>query len=182
MKNIAILTVSDSRTLDSDTSGKLIATKMANAGLSVVDRLIVNDDIVNIQTAYLQLEQQSPNIIITNGGTGIAQRDVTIPAIRRWATGNLPELTNFYYGAAGRCMELVILAATFYTYRMLGEWKGRKYQPIFLSAVKHLAKITFFLELAKKYWSKKQQRNFFCINVSVYCLRKVWFLWFMLCL
>ena len=82
MKNIAILTVSDSRTLDSDTSGKLIATKMVNAGLSVVDRLIVNDDIVNIQTAYLQLEQQSPNIIITNGGTGIAQRDVTIPAIR----------------------------------------------------------------------------------------------------
>ena len=54
MKKIAILTVSDSRTLDSDTSGKLIATKMANAGLSVVDRVIVNDDIVNIQTAYLQ--------------------------------------------------------------------------------------------------------------------------------
>ena len=63
MKKIAILTVSDSRILDSDTSGKLIATKMANAGLSVVDRVIVNDDIVNIQTAYLQLEQQSPNII-----------------------------------------------------------------------------------------------------------------------
>ena len=50
MKKIAILTVSDSRTLDSDTSGKLIAMKMANAGLSVVDRVIVNDDIVNIQT------------------------------------------------------------------------------------------------------------------------------------
>lgn len=82
MKKIAILTVSDSRTLDSDTSGKLIAIKMANAGLSVVDRVIVNDDIVNIQTAYLQLEQQALDIIITNGGTGIAQRDVTIPAIR----------------------------------------------------------------------------------------------------
>ncbi len=82
MKKIAILTVSDSRTLDSDTSGKSIAMKMANAGLSVVDRVIVNDDIVNIQTAYLQLEQQALDIIITNGGTGIAQRDVTIPAIR----------------------------------------------------------------------------------------------------
>ena len=76
MKKIAILTVSDSRTLDSDTSGKLIAMKMANAGLSVVDRVIVNDDIVNIQTAYLQLEQQAIDIIITNGGTGVAQRDV----------------------------------------------------------------------------------------------------------
>ena len=65
MKKIAILTVSDSRTLDSDTSGKLIAMKMANAGLSVVDRVIVNDDIVNIQTAYLQLEQQALDIIIT---------------------------------------------------------------------------------------------------------------------
>ncbi len=82
MKKIAILTVSDSRTLDSDTSGKLIAMKMANADLSVVDRVIVNDDIVNIQTAYLQLEQQALDVIITNGGTGIAQRDVTIPAIR----------------------------------------------------------------------------------------------------
>lgn len=69
MKNVTILTVSDSRTLNTDTSGKLIATKMANAGLSVVDRVIVNDDIVNIQTAYLQLEQQAPDIIITNGGT-----------------------------------------------------------------------------------------------------------------
>ncbi len=98
MKKIAILTVSDSRTLDSDTSGKLIATKMANAGLSVVDRVIVNDDIVNIQTAYLQLEQQSPNIIITNGGTGIAQRDITIPAIRPLLKRLIPGFGNRYSG------------------------------------------------------------------------------------
>ena len=83
----------------------------------------------------------------------------TIPAIRQWATGNLPELTSFYYGAAGRCMELVILAATFYTYRMLGEWKGRKYQPIFLPAVKHLANRTYLLEHANKYWSPKQEKK-----------------------
>lgn len=82
MKKVAILTVSDSRTLDDDTSGKLIAETMLNNGLSLLTRVVVNDDIVNIQTAYLQLEQASPDIIITNGGTGIAQRDVTIPAIR----------------------------------------------------------------------------------------------------
>ncbi|NGC77113.1 MogA/MoaB family molybdenum cofactor biosynthesis protein [Lactobacillus reuteri] len=82
MKKVAILTISDSRALDDDISGKLIAETIINNGLSLSTRVIVNDDIVNIQAAYLQLEQASPDIIITNGGTGIAQRDVTIPAIR----------------------------------------------------------------------------------------------------
>ena len=91
MKKIAILTVSDSRTLDSDTSGKLIAMKMANAGLSVVDRVIVNDDIVNIQTAYLQLEQQTLDIIITNGGTGI------FPRIVPFMVGQMVHENGYWY-------------------------------------------------------------------------------------
>ncbi|GGI63099.1 molybdenum cofactor biosynthesis protein B [Limosilactobacillus caviae] len=90
MKKVAILTVSDSRTIDDDTSGKLIAEIMTNNGLSLSTRVVVNDDIVNIQAAYLQLEQANPDIIITNGGTGIAQRDVTIPAIRPLLTKIIP--------------------------------------------------------------------------------------------
>ncbi|MRN06769.1 MogA/MoaB family molybdenum cofactor biosynthesis protein [Lactobacillus sp. 0.1XD8-4] len=81
MKKVAILTISDSRTLETDKSGKFITEKLTKAGLVITTRIVVNDDLVNIQAAYLQLEQQAPDIIITNGGTGIAHRDVTIPAI-----------------------------------------------------------------------------------------------------
>ncbi|MBB1078887.1 MogA/MoaB family molybdenum cofactor biosynthesis protein [Limosilactobacillus sp. STM2_1] len=82
MKKLAILTISDSRSLETDESGKLITALAKQNDLMVIKRVIVPDDIVDIQTAYLQLEQQGPDIIITNGGTGIARRDVTIQAIR----------------------------------------------------------------------------------------------------
>lgn len=81
MKEVAIITVSNSRSLDSDDSGKLIAKVMTDNGLQVSGRVVVPDDIVDIQAAYLQFEQSGCDIIITNGGTGIARQDVTIPAI-----------------------------------------------------------------------------------------------------
>lgn len=82
MRKVAILTVSDSRTYENDYSGQLIERALKQEGLEIDQRVIVKDDIVDIQAAYLQLEQAGPDIIISNGGTGIAQRDVTIPALR----------------------------------------------------------------------------------------------------
>ena len=82
MINAAILTISDTRTLDNDKSGQIIATALATAKVTVKQRLVVRDDIVAIQSAFLQLEQANPDLIITNGSTGIARRDVTIPALK----------------------------------------------------------------------------------------------------
>lgn len=81
MTMAAILTVSDTRNLDNDKSGQTIATALGTAEITVTQRLVVPDDIVAIQSAFLQLELTEPDLIITNGGTGIAQRDVTFDAL-----------------------------------------------------------------------------------------------------
>ncbi|MFC6170905.1 MogA/MoaB family molybdenum cofactor biosynthesis protein [Loigolactobacillus jiayinensis] len=81
MTTATILTISDTRTLDNDKSGQTIATALATAEISVSQRLVVPDDIVAIQSAFLKEEQTDPDIIITNGGTGIARRDVTFDAL-----------------------------------------------------------------------------------------------------
>lgn len=81
MTKLAVLTISDSRNLASDFSGKLITDLATKRALEVTTRQVVRDDIVDIQAAYLRLEQTAPDMIITTGGTGIARRDVTIPAI-----------------------------------------------------------------------------------------------------
>lgn len=82
MTQAAILTISDSRNLVNDRSGDLISDLLTKHHVTVTDRRVVKDDIVDIQTAFLELEQSGPDIIITTGGTGVARRDVTIPAVR----------------------------------------------------------------------------------------------------
>lgn len=81
MTTAMILTVSDTRGLADDKSGQYLEHALKTHGVTVSDRKVVIDDIVDIQSQFLQFEQQSPALIITNGGTGIAQRDVTIPAL-----------------------------------------------------------------------------------------------------
>lgn len=81
MSRACILTVSDTRDLNTDKSGKLIAERLQHRGVTVMARHVVIDDIVDIQQQFLTFEQLGPDLIITNGGTGIAQRDVTITAL-----------------------------------------------------------------------------------------------------
>lgn len=81
MEQAVILTISDSRELADDLAGNLITDKLTAAGITVSARQVVPDDIVDIQAAYLTMEQTNPAMIITTGGTGVAQRDVTIQAL-----------------------------------------------------------------------------------------------------
>lgn len=81
MTSAMILTISDTRNLTSDKSGQYLAATLEQAGVTILDRQVVKDDLVGIQAAFLAFEQRNPDLIITNGGTGIAMRDVTIPAI-----------------------------------------------------------------------------------------------------
>jgi molybdenum cofactor biosynthesis protein B len=77
-----ILTVSDSRTLGSDTSGQVIATLLEAAGHSVAGRQVVRDEPADVaRTIRDQIAKGEAPVIITTGGTGISRRDSTYEAV-----------------------------------------------------------------------------------------------------
>lgn len=81
--NIAILTVSDTRTLESDKSGDLLKARIEAHGHRVVARSIVKDEIEVIQTEVKQwIESPSIDVVISTGGTGLTGRDVTPEAFK----------------------------------------------------------------------------------------------------
>jgi molybdenum cofactor biosynthesis protein B len=81
--NIALLTVSDTRDLASDTSGDILAARIADAGHRLAARTVVKDDQPAI-TQQLQAWIADPGIdvVISTGGTGLTGRDVTVEAFR----------------------------------------------------------------------------------------------------
>ncbi len=80
---IAVLTVSDTRTLDEDRSGQTLVDRIERAGHSVADRKIIRDERVEI-AAQLRLWVGDPEIdvVISTGGTGLTGRDVSVEAHR----------------------------------------------------------------------------------------------------
>ncbi|MDO4856002.1 MAG: molybdenum cofactor biosynthesis protein B [Limosilactobacillus gorillae] len=90
MLKATILTVSDSRSLKEDQSGHLIARLLEEHTIAVVDHRIIKDDRVQIQAAYLSQELMGADLLIINGGTGVARRDVTISAIRPLLAQTIP--------------------------------------------------------------------------------------------
>ena len=79
---IAVLTVSDTRSLEEDRSGATLVERLEKAGHTLIDRAIVKDDIPAIQeqvTAWSK--QEGVDVIITTGGTGFTGRDVTPEAL-----------------------------------------------------------------------------------------------------
>lgn len=80
--NIAILTVSDTRTRENDTSGDLLAQCATDDNHIVYERSIVKDDIYQIRAAAsLWIANPIVHVIIITGGTGFAMRDSTPEAI-----------------------------------------------------------------------------------------------------
>lgn len=79
---IAVLTVSDTRTLADDKSGDTLQQRLSDAGHKLVERAIVPDDIEAIRNIVTQWSQQAGiDVIITTGGTGFTGRDVTPEAL-----------------------------------------------------------------------------------------------------
>jgi molybdenum cofactor biosynthesis protein B len=82
--NIAILTVSDTRTLANDTSGDALAERIAKAGHRVATRAIEKDDAGAIERHLRAwIADGEIDVVITTGGTGITGRDVTPEAFDR---------------------------------------------------------------------------------------------------
>ena len=80
---IAVLTVSDSRSLADDKSGQVLADRIEAAGHILSDRRIVKDEVEDIRAvANAWLDNGDIDVIITTGGTGLTGRDITIEAMR----------------------------------------------------------------------------------------------------
>jgi molybdopterin adenylyltransferase len=89
--NIAVLTVSDTRTRETDTSGKLIEDTLASAGHHIVTREIVIDSEVKIRAQLAQwIADPGVDVVIATGGTGVTPRDVTPEALAPLVTKHIP--------------------------------------------------------------------------------------------
>ncbi len=81
--NIAVITVSDTRTLAEDKSGDVLVNRIEAAGHKLASRHIVTDDVEHIQTCLHRcLANEHVDCIISTGGTGLTGRDVTPEAFR----------------------------------------------------------------------------------------------------
>ena len=81
--NIAILTVSDTRTPETDSSGDSLQKMASEAGHIVKDRVILKDDIPQIRSQITQwIDSPEIQVVITTGGTGLTGRDVTVEAVK----------------------------------------------------------------------------------------------------
>ncbi|BBA34562.1 molybdenum cofactor biosynthesis protein B [Methylocaldum marinum] len=80
--NIAILTVSDTRTEDTDASGRSLVERLSGAGHRLADKRIVPDDIYRIRAVVSEwIASESIQAVITTGGTGVTGRDGTPEAV-----------------------------------------------------------------------------------------------------
>ena len=89
--NIALLTVTDTRTIDNDKSGSILVQKINEANHNLIDRKICKDnkeDIVTIIKEWLKNKQI--DVIITTGGTGLTGRDITPEALNEIADKHIP--------------------------------------------------------------------------------------------
>ncbi|QPA30368.1 MogA/MoaB family molybdenum cofactor biosynthesis protein [Thermaerobacillus caldiproteolyticus] len=78
-----VITVSDTRTFETDKSGKFMIELLKEAGHEVVDYEIVKDEKKEIRQAiWSGCEDANIDVVLTNGGTGIAKRDVTIETVK----------------------------------------------------------------------------------------------------
>ena len=80
--HIAVLTVSDTRTLETDKSGDTLVERIARDGHVLADRAIVTDDVAVIRAQVKKwIDDPKVEAVITTGGTGVTGRDVTPEAL-----------------------------------------------------------------------------------------------------
>ena len=104
--NIAVVTISDSRTTKNDTSGDTLEKRIKDAGHNVLNRTIIPDDIKQIKNTLEKMSKvKEIDCIITTGGTGLTGRDTTPEAIKEIAnsfTSNGFKGNNFFQNLVSR--------------------------------------------------------------------------------
>ena len=88
--NIAVITISDSRTTENDTSGDTLEKRINEAGHYMIKRTIIPDDVSQIkETLEFMSKQEEVDCIITTGGTGLTGRDTTPEAVKEIASKHI---------------------------------------------------------------------------------------------
>ena len=88
--NIAVITISDSRTKENDTSGDTLEKSITDAGHTMIKRTIIPDDVSQIKdTLDAMSKEEEFDCIITTGGTGLTGRDTTPEAVNEIASKHI---------------------------------------------------------------------------------------------
>jgi len=89
--NIAVLTVSDTRTPAEDRSGDTLADRLTGAGHKLAARAIVKDDIAAIVAQFRRwIDDPEIDVVLATGGTGVTGRDVTPEALQQVSEKEIP--------------------------------------------------------------------------------------------
>lgn len=95
--NIALLTLSDTRTIDSDSSGDLLYDRIIALGHNVADRLICKEDLSNmLAILHGWIDDENIDCIITTGGTGLTGRDLTPEALDKVKSKDIPGFGEYF--------------------------------------------------------------------------------------
>ena len=89
--NIALLTVTDTRNIDTDKSGAILVKKIQELNHKLIDRKIVKDEKDKIKNILLDwTKKKDLDVIITTGGTGLTGRDITPEALKDISDKDIP--------------------------------------------------------------------------------------------
>ena len=89
--NIALLTVTDTRTIETDKSGAILVKKIDEQNHKLIDRKLVKDEKELIKKILSEwIKKDNIDVIITTGGTGLTGRDITPEAIKDLAGKEIP--------------------------------------------------------------------------------------------
>ena len=89
--NISLITISDTRTLDDDTSGDLLNERIEKFGHKILIRKIIKDDVTEIKKTLTEIANNDLiDVIITTGGTGLTGRDITPEVLDDIADKKIP--------------------------------------------------------------------------------------------
>lgn len=117
----AVITVSDTRTIETDTGGQSIIDRLAAAGHQVVGRQLVKDDPPQVRQAVVEMASQpGTDAVLLTGGTGIGSRDRTVETITELLTLQLPG-----YGELFRWLSYQEIGPAAMLSRALGGLYGR---------------------------------------------------------
>ena len=112
----AVITVSDSRTLETDTGGQTVVDRLTESEHSVVFRQIIPDDPQRMRSLLEELQQRDDvDAVLLTGGTGIASRDQTYETISAMLTKPLPG-----YGELFRMLSFQEIGAAAMLSRTIG--------------------------------------------------------------
>ena len=107
---IAVLTVSDTRNEESDSSGRLLAERLTGTGHELAGRAIVPDDIEAIRSQVSAwVADDGVEVIISTGGTGFSERDVTPEAIKPLFRREMDGFSVLYHQASFGTVGLATL-------------------------------------------------------------------------